>query len=225
MKIKSVIALIMAMLLVTCAFTGCNKEPVQEENTTEAPVSEVLTEEPSAELTTEKETTTEAETTTEKETTTKAETTTKKPETTTKAETTKAETTTKKASVDVNSVAATIAGKTSMFEEPLFQSSGSIGLDIFGIPSSVVSEVAYYVASAAVAEEVLVVKAASSADVSTIKSCIEARRSMQAEDYADYVPKEVPKLNSAITYTNGDVIVFCVSNNNSAMRSVISGLV
>ena len=220
MKIKSVIALIMAVLLVTCAFTGCNKEPVQEENTTEAPVSEVLTEEPSAELTTEKETTTEAETTTEKETTTKAETTTKKPETTTKAETT-----TKKASVDVNSVAATIAGKTSMFEEPLFQSSGSIGLDIFGIPSSAVSDVAYYVASAAVAEEVLVVKAASSADVSTIKSCIEARRSMQAEDYADYVPKEVPKLNSAITYTNGDVIVFCVSNNNSAMRSVISGLV
>lgn len=220
MKIKSVIALIMAVLLVTCAFTGCNKEPVQEENTTEAPVSEVATEEPSAELTTEKETTTEAETTTEKETTTKAETTTKKPETTTKAETT-----TKKSSVDVNSVAATIAGKTSMFEEPLFQSSGSIGLDIFGIPSSAVSDVAYYVASAAVAEEVLVVKAASSADVSTIKSCIEARRSMQAEDYADYVPKEVPKLNSAITYTNGDVIVFCVSNNNSAMRSVISGLV
>ena len=168
----------------------------------------------------EKETTTEAETTTEKETTTKAETTTKKPETTTKAETT-----TKKASVDVNSVAATIAGKTSMFEEPLFQSSGSIGLDIFGIPSSAVSEVAYYVASAAVAEEVLVVKAASSADVATIKSCIEARRSMQAEDYADYVPKEVPKLNSAITYTSGDVIVFCVSNNNSAMRSVIAGLV
>lgn len=220
MKIKSVIALIMAVLLVTCAFTGCNKEPVQEENTTEAPVSEVATEEPSAELTTEKETTTEAETTTEKETTTKAETTTKKPETTTKAETT-----TKKSSVDVNSVAATIAGKTSMFEEPLFQSSGSIGLDIFGIPSSAVSDVAYYVASAAVAEEVLVVKAASSADVSTIKSCIEARRSMQAEDYADYVPKEVPKLNSAITYTSGDVIVFCVSNNNSAMRSVISGLV
>lgn len=220
MKIKSILALIMAMLLVTCAFTGCNKEPVQEENTTEAPVSEVATEEPSAELTTEKETTTEAETTTEKETTTKAETTTKKPETTTKAETT-----TKKASVDVNSVAATIAGKTSMFEEPLFQSSGSIGLDIFGIPSSAVSDVAYYVASAAVAEEVLVVKAASSADVSTIKSCIEARRSMQAEDYADYVPKEVPKLNSAITYTSGDVIVFCVSNNNSAMRSVIAGLV
>ena len=220
MKIKSVIALIMAVLLVTCAFTGCNKEPVQEENTTEAPVSEVAIEEPSAELTTEKETTTEAETTTEKETTTKAETTTKKPETTTKAETT-----TKKSSVDVNSVAATIAGKTSMFEEPLFQSSGSIGLDIFGIPSSAVSDVAYYVASAAVAEEVLVVKAASSADVSTIKSCIEARRSMQAEDYADYVPKEVPKLNSAITYTSGDVIVFCVSNNNSAMRSVIAGLV
>ncbi len=219
MKIKSVIALIMAMLLVTCAFTGCNKEPVQEENTTEAPVSEVATEEPSAELTTEKEITTEAETTTEKETTTKAETTAKS-ETTTKAETT-----TKKSSVDVNSVAATIAGKTSMFEEPLFQSSGSIGLDIFGIPSSAVSEVAYYVASAAVAEEVLVVKAASSADVATIKSCIEARRSMQADDYADYVPKEVPKLNSAITYTSGNIVVFCVSNNNSAMRSVIAGLV
>lgn len=219
MEIRSIVALIMAMLVVMFVFAGCDKEPVQEENSTEEAVAEVLTEEPSAELTTEKETTTEAETTTEKETTTKAETT-KKLETTTKAETT-----TKKVSVDVNSVAATIAGKSSMFEETLFQSSGSIGLDIFGIPSSAVSDVAYYVASAAVAEEVLVVKAASSADVATIKSCIEARRSMQAEDYADYVPKEVPKLNTAITYTSGDVVVFCVSNNNSAMRSVIAGIV
>ena len=225
MKIKSVISLIMVMILVACCFTACNKESVQEEISTDAPVSEVVSEEESsAELTTEAETTTLAETTTIPETTTEKETTTA--EKTTKAETTtKEETTTQKSSVDVNFVAASIAGNTGMFEEPLFASSGSIGLDIFGIPSSAVADVAYYVASAAVAEEVLVVKAASSSDVATIKNCIEARRSMQAEDYADYVSKEVPKLNSAVTYTSGDVVVFCVSNNNSAMRSVIAGLV
>ncbi len=222
MKIKSAVILAVVFAMLVCMFTGCNRDEVTEENSTEEQTAEMVSaEEPSAEITTEPapETTTQAETTTAKETTTKNETTTKK-ETTTKAETT-----TMKPSVSVSSVASSIAGKTSMFEETLYASSSSIALDIFGIPSSAVSEAAYYVASAAVAEEVLVVKAASSSDVATIKNCIEARRSMQMEDYADYVPKEVPKLRSAIVYTSGDIVVFCVSNNNSAMRSVIAGLV
>lgn len=220
MKIRSALILMMVFALIACMFTGCNKEVAEEETTEEQIVESVSSEEPSAEMTTEAaETTTVAETTTAAETTTVAETTTKQ-ETTTKAETT-----TKKPSVSVSSVAASIAGNTGMFEETLFASSSSIALDIFGIPSSAVAEAAYYVASAAVAEEVLVVRAASSGDVATIKSCIEARRSMQMEDYADYVPKEVPKLQSAVVYTSGDIVVFCVSNNNSAMRSIIAGLV
>ena len=220
MKIRSALILMMVFALIACMFTGCNKEVVEEETTEEQIVESVSSEEPSAEMTTEAaETTTVAETTTAAETTTVAETTTKQ-ETTTKAETT-----TKKPSVSVSSVAASIAGNTGMFEETLFASSSSIALDIFGIPSSAVAEAAYYVASAAVAEEVLVLRAASSGDVATIKSCIEARRSMQMEDYADYVPKEVPKLQSAVVYTSGDIVVFCVSNNNSAMRSIIAGLV
>ncbi len=221
MKIRSAVILMMVFALIACMFTGCNKEVAEEETTEEQVTEAVSTEEPSAEMITEAapETTTAAETTTVKETTTEKENTTKK-ETTTKAEIT-----TQKPSVSVTSVAASIAGNTSMFEETLFASSSSIALDIFGIPSSAVAEAAYYVASAAVAEEVLVVKAASSGDVATIKSCIEARRSMQIEDYADYVPKEVPKLQSAIVYTSGNIVVFCVSNNNSAMRSVIAGLV
>lgn len=219
MKFRSVILLITVFAMIACVFTGCNNEPVEEENSTLEAVETVGNEEPSAEVTTvaSDETTTQAETTTAAETTTKS-------ETTTAEKTTKAETTTQKSSVNVANIASSIAGNTGMFEETLVNSSSSIALDIFGIPSGAVAEASYYVASAAVAEEVLVVRAASASDVSTIVNCIEARRSMQMEDYADYVPKEVPKLESAVVYTSGDCVVFCVSNNNSAMRSIISGL-
>ena len=213
---------------------------MQEEASVE-PASETETETEAAETTTAApETTTVPETTTKApETTTKApETTTKAPVTTTKAPvtttkapvtttkapvtTTKAPVTTTKAAVSVNSVASKIASNSGMFEETLVKSSTQRGLQLFGISSANVEEAAYYAASAAVAEEVLVVKATSASAASTIVSNMESRRSTQIEDYADYVPKEVPKLQSAVVYQNGEYVVFCVSNNNSAIRSVIT---
>ena len=86
------------------------------------------------------------------------------------------------------------------------------------------AEAAYYAASAAVADEILVVQLASGASASSIRSDFEGRQSVQAEDYEDYVPSEVPKINNAVIYQNGDIMVFCVSNDASAVRSTLDSL-
>ena len=58
----------------------------------------------------------------------------------------------------------------------------------------------------------------------------ETYKSGKIKEYGEEMGRQimtngVPKLQSAIVYTSGDIVVFCVSNNNSAMRSVIAGLV
>ena len=131
---------------------------------------------------------------------------------------------TEKTRPTASQVASAVASKSSLFDEALVESTASRGLTLFGIDASEVSEAAYYAASAAVADEILVVQLASGASASSIRSDFEGRQAVQAEDYEDYVPSEVPKINNAVIYQNGDIMVFCVSNDASAVRSTLDSL-
>lgn len=131
---------------------------------------------------------------------------------------------TEKTRPTASQVAAAVASKSSLFDEALVESTASRGLALFGIDASEVAEAAYYAASAAVADEILVVQLASGASASSIRSDFEGRQAVQAEDYEDYVPSEVPKINNAVIYQNGDIMVFCVSNDASAVRSTLDSL-
>ena len=121
-------------------------------------------------------------------------------------------------------VASAIAANGSCFDEALVESSASRGLSLFGIDAGSVAEASYYAASAAVADEILVVKLAAGASAEEIRSGFADRQSIQAEDYEDYVPSEVPKINNAVIYQNGDMLVFCVSNDSAAVRSTLDSL-
>lgn len=131
---------------------------------------------------------------------------------------------TEKTRPTASQVASAVAAKSSLFDEALVESTASRGLTLFGIDASEVAEAAYYAASAAVADEILVVQLASGASASSIRSDFEGRQAVQAEDYEDYVPSEVPKINNAVIYQNGDIMVFCVSNDASAVRSTLDSL-
>lgn len=233
MKIKALTAIIAAILMIICVFSGCKGQEISEEETetndvsvseesSEAPVSEPVSSAPesTAEPTTAGESTTADASTTEATTAapTTAAPTTAAPTTTTPVTTTAAQNT-----VNVSEAASKIASQ-SIFEETLSAGSVSRALAVFGISSSDVIEAAYYTASAAVAEEVLVVKATSSDAASAVARQMESRKAMQIEDYRDYVPKEVTKLQSAVIYTDGNYAVYCVSSDNSAAKKFITSL-
>ena len=121
-------------------------------------------------------------------------------------------------------IAGAVAAKQSLFDEALMESSPSRGLSLFGIDSGAVADASYYAATAAVADEILVVKLASGASADAIRSDFTARQEIQAEDYEEYVPSEVPKINNAVIYQNGDILVFCGSKDASAVRSTLDSL-
>ena len=232
-----------ALLLPTLAACGKNKNGIViDETSTEENISgqktEVTTaaEESTTEVTTAPVTTTAPATTAVPTTAapTTAAPTTAAPTTaapTTAAPTTAAPTTeapteppTEKTRPTASQVASAVAEKSSLFDEALVESSSSRGLTLFGIDSSDVAEASYYAASAAVADEILVVKLAPGASASSVRSGFEQRQSVQAEDYEDYVPSEVPKINNAVIYQDDDIMVFCVSNDASAVRSTLDSL-
>lgn len=234
---NKVTALLLAAVILLPTLAACKKATIDEVTT--APLDAVsttdrdtATTDPSA--ATEAVSTTVATTTTAPATTAAATTapaTTEAPKTTaaptTEAPTeppTQAPTEAPKTTPTASQVASAVAARSDLFEEALAESSGSRGLTLFGIDSSSVSEASYYAATAAVAEEVLAVKLAPGASADTVRSAFAYRQSVQAEDYEDYVPKEVPKINNAVIYQNGDILVFCVSSDSAAVRSVLDSL-
>ncbi len=126
--------------------------------------------------------------------------------------------------VSAADAASKIAAHSELFEEQMVSAGSERAISVFGLDPASVADCAYYAATAAVAEEVLVVKASNAAAVNSIVNGINERKASQLEDYADYVPKEVPKLQSAVTVTKGDYVVFCVSGNNAAAAEIINGL-
>ena len=212
---KKKIAVLLAVLMLVSAvgvLSSCGKKD-DDVTTTAAPDSptETLTAEATAAVTDTlpAETQTEAATAGENDTEAPAETQTEAPRTVT---------------ASASDIAAQIAAGCA-FEETLNESNTRLGLQLCGIDDTMVEQAAYYAASAAVAEEILVVKVSDPAAVSDIVHGMEERREVQIEDYADYVPKEVPKLEKAVIYPSGDWIVFCVSNDGDAAQSFIEGLI
>ncbi|MBR5409868.1 MAG: DUF4358 domain-containing protein [Clostridia bacterium] len=183
-----------------------SEEATTEEPTTEAPTTEApTTEAPTTEAPTTEAPTTEAPTT--------------------EAPTTEAPTTeAPKPELSAAEVASAIVSRVS-FGEPVSASAGSIGAARFGLSAADYSDIAYYAATAAVTDEVLVVKLSSSAAAANVNAAFAARQAAQIEDYEDYVPTEVPKLENAVMYRSGDWMVFCVSADAAAARGVIANVV
>ncbi len=237
---KAAAALLIAAMAITL-FAGCKNKKETEPSASDVSsssvtdVSAATTADPSstaATTATTTEVTTTATTTTEATTT--AAPTTEAPTTaapTTEPTTTAAPTTEPptepptKAQLSAGEVASSIASRTSLFGEPVNQTSSSIGLGYFRIGETTVADSAYYKATSAVADELLVVKLASGASADTVMSCFRTRQAYQEDVYSDYVPSEVPKIENAVMFHSGDYCVFCVCEDADAVESILYDLI
>ncbi|MDE6024387.1 MAG: DUF4358 domain-containing protein [Lachnospiraceae bacterium] len=95
---------------------------------------------------------------------------------------------------------------------------------LYSLDESSIEAAAFYTNSNSTAEEIAIIKANSSDYVETIKAAYEKRVSDQKEACKDYLPDEMPKLESAVIYTNGNYVVLCVSNDNSKAEDIIKEL-
>ena len=247
---KKVFAVLIAAVMILTLFAACGKTPDNDKNGTEAPAASTPTDaggdstepksdEPSAEpsgsesesasesVTDESQATSEAPTepSTEKPT----EPSTEKPTepSTEKPTEPSSEPSSEPKQLSADDIAGALAARSSLFSDPVAQSNARRALSEFGIESAWVADSAYYKAAGNFADQILVVKLASSTDAVNVKYCMEEQKDILAEDYADYDDNgtEVPKINNAVIYESGDVLVFCICANSSGARSALAGIV
>ncbi len=87
-----------------------------------------------------------------------------------------------------------------------------------------IEEAAFYTNSSSTAEEIAVIKVKSQDYIDTVKAAYEKRIEDQKDACKDYLPDEMPKLDSAVIYVNGNYAVLCISNDNSKMEGIIKGI-
>lgn len=95
---------------------------------------------------------------------------------------------------------------------------------LYALDEANIEDAAFYTNSNSTAEEIAVIKTKSADYVSTVKEAYESRINEQKEACKDYLPDEMPKLDSAVIYTNGNYVVLCISNDNGKISSVIKGI-
>lgn len=93
--------------------------------------------------------------------------------------------------------------------------------DYYTLPKGKVSEYAVYVSgTGATASELAVFKCSSDA-VNDVKKAVETRIDEQISSYENYRPDEKFRLEKALLVTEGNYVVFAVSNDNEAIEKLL----
>ena len=92
---------------------------------------------------------------------------------------------------------------------------------LYMLDAAIVEEAAFYTNSNATAEEIAVIKVKDAESVETVKAAYETRVAEQKEACKDYLPDEMPKLEDAVIYSNGNYVILCVSNDSDTMLDII----
>lgn len=118
---------------------------------------------------------------------------------------------------------AVLAGGT--FSENLQPLSQQVALNrLYAIDEELIENSAFYTNSQATAEEIAVIKVKSADHVSEVKESFAARVEDQKTACTDYLPDEIPKLEKAVIYENGNYIILCISVDSDKAKTVVEEL-
>lgn len=86
-----------------------------------------------------------------------------------------------------------------------------------------IDEAYIYESSGATAEEIVVFKCKDSDSAKKAKTAFEQRVMEQTENFTDYVPKEIEKLDDAVIITSKEYAVLSVSSDPGKAKDIIEG--
>ncbi|MEG1822689.1 MAG: DUF4358 domain-containing protein [Clostridiales bacterium] len=125
--------------------------------------------------------------------------------------------------IDVDKTAAKLAQDIT-FKDTLTELSDEQAMSIYGLDEKTVANCAVYVSSGATAEEIAVWQGKDSDGVAAIKKAITSRIDAQIEGYSDYMPTEVPKLETPVLVTTGNYLALCISDDNEKAKEILKAL-
>ena len=107
------------------------------------------------------------------------------------------------------------------FEDQLSKVDDDTALMLYGLTADQIASANVYVGSGATAEEVAVIEGVDEDSAKVIEEQVRARVQSQLDDYKDYIPEEVPKLENPVIKKDGNFVILCVSGDNDTAESVI----
>ncbi len=103
------------------------------------------------------------------------------------------------------------------FDDELTLFAGDIS-KIYDMPE--VEDYLIYIGSGATSEEIAIITLKNSSDEEDVKASLEKRVEEQKQNFANYVPEEVSRLEKSIIKSNEKYVVLCVSNDNQAEKII-----
>lgn len=103
------------------------------------------------------------------------------------------------------------------FDDELTLFAGDIS-KIYDMPE--VEDYLIYIGSGATSEEIAIITLKNSSDEEDVKAALEKRVEEQKQNFANYVPEEVSRLEKKIIKSNEKYVVLCVSNDNQAEKII-----
>lgn len=119
--------------------------------------------------------------------------------------------------INVDELASKLAEE-GQFAEELTEVSETVTNKRLALGEDEAAECAAYAGTAAVTDEVIVVKAK---DIAKVEDAVDKYIQNRTETYTSYRPDEVPKLKDAVIETIGNCVIVCVSEDSALARKII----
>ncbi|MDR2532030.1 MAG: DUF4358 domain-containing protein [Oscillospiraceae bacterium] len=113
-------------------------------------------------------------------------------------------------------------------EIPSSVQKGAEDLEFFfsGLTLEGIRELSYYIcASGAFPDELLIIKFDTARQAADAKPAVQSRLESRRDDFRDYAPDEMYKLDSAEVRTNSNWLFFFVTENNARVSGIINSYV
>ena len=103
------------------------------------------------------------------------------------------------------------------FSEELYLLDEGIARQLYGVGED--AQCAAWAGAGATAEELAVFELPDEAAAGTLVSSLRSRNDERIDDYADYLPDEVPKLQNTLLLSNGRYVLLCTAPDTSGAKS------
>ncbi len=108
------------------------------------------------------------------------------------------------------------------FDDQLNEIEQNIITKIYDISPDDFTKAKVYSSTGATPEEIAVFEAKDDAAASRIETALKERIEDQKSSFKDYIPKEMPKLESPVLVTKGHCVILCISGHNDTAKDIIN---
>jgi len=109
---------------------------------------------------------------------------------------------------------------------PVLKSKDDVQILITGIDVSVIQDVSYYICgSGAYPDELLIIKFSNAEEAAKAMSAVQKRLDSRKDDFRDYRPEEMYKLDDAVIQTDANWLFFFATSDNVRVKEIVSSYV